>query len=445
MFISFATNLVGHSLAVLTLTLTLAAAQSPQLRIYQIDVEQADAALIVSPNTNTLVIDTGLGSGSAQRIKALMDKLGLTQINHLVTSHYHTDHYGGVPDLLTSQGVTVLKAYDRGAKHPFLGAKTNETDFKAYQTNLGNRATGLKPGDTIDLDPTMTVTCISSSGAVIGEQNPVLNSDKDHENDNSVALLIEFGGFRYFTAGDIERHTETNIAAHHLVLKVDACKASHHGSETSSSLELMGDLKPNVIVISNGDHGGFHHPRQIILDRYDAMSPRPKVFQTNKYTKGPPGGNVADEFIGDLETTDDDGTILITAAPSTGQFFVTWRSNSLPFGIKDTVPSSVVIESLMPKPPGPDSVNEQVTVRNRGSVTLSLAGWVLRDESGKVWKLDSSGAVNPGDSKTIQRHGMAMSLKDSGDTIFLIAPDGSKKDEFHYQGSQEGKLIPTSH
>ena len=366
-----------------------------------------------------------------------MDKLGITKIDHLVTSHYHGDHYGGVPGLVTSQGVSVVKAYDRGAKDRLPASKLNDGDYKDYQTSLGDRASGLKPGDKIDLDPAMTVTCIASSGAVMGEQNPALSSD---ENDNSVALLIQFAGFGYFTGGDIERHTETNIAARHLVVNVDACKASHHGSDTSSSQELMSDLKPSVIVISNGDHGGFNHPRKVILDRYAAMSPPPKVFQTNKYTKGPPGGNVPDEFIGDLETIDDDGTILITVAPSTAQFFVTWRSSVLPFAIKDTAASSAVIESLLPRPPGPDSVNEQVTVRNRGPITLSMAGWVLRDESGKVWKLDSAGAVNPGGSKTIQRNGMAMNLKDNGDTISLIAPDGSKKDEFYYDGSQEGVI-----
>src|SRR5690242_4232201 len=82
---SFLAKWISNTLTVLTLTLSLAAAQSPQLRIYQIDVEQADSALLVSPNTNTLMIDTGLGSGSAQRIKALMNKLGLTKIDHLVT------------------------------------------------------------------------------------------------------------------------------------------------------------------------------------------------------------------------------------------------------------------------------------------------------------------------------------------------------------------------
>ena len=144
-----------------------------------------------------------------------------------------------------------------------------------------------------------------------------------------------------------------------------------------------------------------------------------------------------DEFIGDLETIDDDGTILITVAPSTAQFFVTWRSSVLPFGIKDTAASSAVIESLLPRPPGPDSVNEQVTVRNRGHITLFMAGWVPRDETGRIWKLDSLVSLNPGEAKPVQTKGMAMNLKDNGDTVSLIAPDGSKKDEFHYSGSQE--------
>jgi len=105
----------------------------------------------------------------------------------------------------------------------------------------------------------------------------------------------------------------------------------------------------------------------------------------------------------------------------------------------------MIIESLLPRPIGSDAVNEQVTLKNRGSVTLSMAGWVLRDDNGKIWKLSSLGDLNPGESKTIRRNGMAMRLKDGGDTVSLISPDGAKKDEFQYQSSQEGVLISTGH
>jgi len=118
-----------------------------------------------------------------------MGKLGITEIDHVVTSHYHQDHFGGLPELLTNLNVNVVNAYDRGKEH------VDHTGiFNAYEVNLGHRAVALKPGDKINLDPAMTVTCIASSGGVIGQQNPTPSTD---ENDNSVALLIEFGGFRY--------------------------------------------------------------------------------------------------------------------------------------------------------------------------------------------------------------------------------------------------------
>ena len=74
-----------------------------------------------------------------------MDKFGITKIDHLVTSHYHDDHYGGVLGFVTSQSVNVVKAYDRGAKEHLKSEKTNSPAYQAYQTSLGQRATALKP------------------------------------------------------------------------------------------------------------------------------------------------------------------------------------------------------------------------------------------------------------------------------------------------------------
>ena len=47
------------------------------LRIYQIDVEQADAALFVMPNGKTLLIDAGK-NGHGQRIRHVMATAGVT-------------------------------------------------------------------------------------------------------------------------------------------------------------------------------------------------------------------------------------------------------------------------------------------------------------------------------------------------------------------------------
>jgi hypothetical protein len=54
-----------------------------QLRVYHIDVEQASSTLFVAPGGKTLRIDSGK-NGMGSRIKAVMDRAGVTQIDFFV-------------------------------------------------------------------------------------------------------------------------------------------------------------------------------------------------------------------------------------------------------------------------------------------------------------------------------------------------------------------------
>ena len=388
------------------------------------------------------MVDSGK-NGHGARIKSVMDLAGVSRIDFFVNTHYHEDHYGGVDDLVQDEGITVVNSFDRGEKDELDCTKRNQVTFTDYQAALGNNAAQLTHGQTIPLDPQMTVTCIASGGIVIGEQNPVIGVD---ENDKSVALLIEFEDFRYFVGGDIELTTEGKIAQRDLVLDVEVYQANHHGSHTSSSQAFMEDLLPSVVVISNGNHGGHQHPRQQTLTLLAGLSPAPTVFQTNKYFKGGAGGNVVDEFIADPQSMDQDGTILVTVSSSTGQYTVTYPDASHTFAIKPRDgTAAVVIESLLPNPIGNDRMLEEVTVRNSGSTVVSLASWTLRDKSGHAMSLTSLGDIAPGQSLTIRRNGMAMSLNNNGDIITLFGPSNQPRDSFSYTASTEGQRIVTGH
>jgi len=390
-----------------------------------------------------MLVDCGK-NGHGDRIKAVMDTAGVTQIDVFVNTHYHEDHYGGIDDLVRDFNVPVLEAYDRGDKDYLPASRTSGTTYINYNNTVGEDAIHLIRDSTIPFDPLVTVTCISSGGVVIGEDNPASGRD---ENDMSVSLLVTHGQFTYFVGGDIEEATESKIAERDLVVGVDVYQANHHGSGTSSSRPFMEDLGPTVIIISNGSHGRYFHPRQTTLDLYSSLPDSPVVFQTNKCLKGSPCGNVPDNRIGDPETRDEDGTVLIEVDNTAGTYTVSLGSNVYDTyqikGVGSNV--TVVIESLLPNPQGSDSQLEEVAINNKGNQTVSLTGWVLRDRSNREWDLSSLGSLAPGQSRTIRRNGQPMSLNNTGDEITLLDAANVVRDRFDYSSSSEGVVINTGH
>src|SRR5690242_10906863 len=92
-------------LAFLLLTTASSGAQTgptKTLEIYVIDVEGGNATLLVSPSRESVLIDTGhlrAANRDAERIMAAINDAGVRQIDHLITTHWHLDHFGGMAAL----------------------------------------------------------------------------------------------------------------------------------------------------------------------------------------------------------------------------------------------------------------------------------------------------------------------------------------------------------
>src|SRR5437870_1651082 len=108
--------------ATIVLTVLLAVGAPAQNRtsrtldIYVVDVEGGNATLFISPSGESLLIDTGNAGAAAARdagrIMAAAKDAGLQQIDHLITTHWHGDHFGGMAELASR--VAIREFIDHG-------------------------------------------------------------------------------------------------------------------------------------------------------------------------------------------------------------------------------------------------------------------------------------------------------------------------------------------
>ena len=246
-----------------------AAAQS--LDIYLLDMSAA--TLIVTPQRESILIDTGhkkYEERDAELIrKALTEQAGLKQIDHLVVSHFHIDHYGAI--LRLSQMLPVLNFYDHGLLTELKeDPKEFETLYPEYLTASQGRRKTLRPGDEIPLKQgksPLQLRCVGSNRETLphGEkkkpecENPDLRIDDFTENGKSVVLLLRFGQFEFLHTGDLTWNEESRLVCPtNLIGAVDVFQTSSHGNRTSNSPLLLRSITPTVTLVNNAPGKGGH-------------------------------------------------------------------------------------------------------------------------------------------------------------------------------------------
>src|SRR3954453_22954105 len=152
----------------LAAVLALCGADDPRssargLDLYFIDVMGGAATLVVTPERESILIDSGwpgLEDRDPKRIEHVVKEVaGLDHLDHLVTTHWHQDHYGGVEGL--SRRVRIDHYWDRGLPDPQApdGDRANYPDGPrpddplgiAYRRASQGKRRALKPGEFLPL------------------------------------------------------------------------------------------------------------------------------------------------------------------------------------------------------------------------------------------------------------------------------------------------------
>ena len=240
-------------------------------RIHFLNTANSDSILIES-NGRFALIDAGEGNDNPRRkteykgyeqevidyIKKVCKKEnGEVYLDFILGTHYHYDHIGSYPVLVSDTEIGIGKAYFKEFK-PSIAKDYEIESWKIAETyqqiidGLNSRNVEIISdlpeesflfGDfTIQLYNTVTPDELAGKG----------------ENASSVGVKITKGGQSAFLSGDITASTGLEEMLADSIGDIDLLKIGHHGYYGSSSRDFLKTLSPEIAIVTN--HLGKVYP-----------------------------------------------------------------------------------------------------------------------------------------------------------------------------------------
>jgi competence protein ComEC len=223
------------------------AEQKQDLQVCFIDCGQGDAILIKSPEGQFMLIDGG-PSDEGKNIINFMRSQGVDQLAVIVGTHPHSDHIGGLAEIVDS--FPVGKIYLPRVTH---NTKSFEALLEAVRDqNL--KINTARQGVQIPLEGVKAYFL-----APVGD-------NYDELNNYSAVVRIDYGENSFIFTGDAEQVSEQEMLDSKQNLKADVLKVGHHGSSSSTSPDFLRAVSPQYAVIMCGAGNDYGHPHQETLE-----------------------------------------------------------------------------------------------------------------------------------------------------------------------------------
>src|SRR6184192_3534416 len=311
-----------------------------QLEIHYIDVGWGGSVFIKGPDGTTVLLEAGNTGMGTQYVVPYLKSIGVQPINgldYVIGGHQHCDHIGGLDEVINA-------GYNVHVKQYYNGSSYASTCVDGWNAASGSTTAGapvaMPVGTVIPIGNGAKITCIARNGSIIGGGSVAVSD----ENDRSIALLIQYGGFDYLWASDLgggsdtctgrstaQTNVETSViqaispgGAFPLISAggIDLLHVNHHGSASSTNPTYFNMADPAVAIIGvgNGESSGWDLPRIDVVEHVllaqsasCVTAPPTVVLQTEE---GNPIGSLASHAgycVGNIKVTTD-GLNLFTVS-----------------------------------------------------------------------------------------------------------------------------------
>jgi len=414
-----------------------------EMEVHFISVGQSASTLIVSPEGETTLVDTGDFTDDGEYVLQYLRRHDVQRIDHLVVSHNDADHIGGnaaVIEYYETEADGVGAVYDPG-----IAASTNT--YQEYLDAVETHDVTLYR--TLEGD---TVSMTGVSVRVLGPPQPYLENEA--RNENSIVLKVVHGESSFLFTGDAEDDQEAYLVEEYgSALEADVMKAGHHGSKTSTGGPILDAADPDRVVVSSAYDSRYGHPDEATLRRlaersiptYWTATHGDIVFVSDgesvtvstqrsaptdplSIRDGDPVDPGSTDPVEPRERLSGGGEPLPTQETETPETTVTDGAVSLELSTVNADAEGDDRENL---------VDEYVVLTNTGPDTVDMGGWRLADAAGATYTFPDGFSLDPGASVTVHTGSGTDSATDlywgsgrpvwnnDGDTVIVTAADGT--------------------
>lgn len=228
------------------------------MRLHYIDVKEGDSIFIELPNEKTMLIDAG-EAVEGKKVINYIKQLGYSNIDYVVGTHPHTDHIGGLAQ--------VINSFDVGKIYMPKVISTSKTYEKLLNTisMKGLKIQTAKAGINIINENNLLIDIIAPN-----------NDSYSDLNNYSVVIKITYQNRKFIFMGDAEMISENEILTD---VTADIVKVGHHGSNTSSGQNFVDRVNAKYAIISVGSDNNYNHPNMNIVNRWENSGA--KVYRTD--------------------------------------------------------------------------------------------------------------------------------------------------------------------
>lgn len=226
-------------------------AKHPTLRYWLFDVGQGDAMLLETPDRQQILIDGGPDATITRELSRVLP-LNDRELDLVILTHNHSDHIGGVIEVLRRYSVREL----------WITGVIHTTD--GYRNFLELIREKNIPTKTVKAGQTVTFGALN--GIVLWPIELKIGQLPENQNWESIVTYWQYGTQSLLLTGDMEKEQEMVLLQKGVLRPVTVLKVGHQGSRTSSTEAFLEAVKPKLALISVGKNS-YGHPHQDVLSR----------------------------------------------------------------------------------------------------------------------------------------------------------------------------------